>query len=73
MTKLTNEEIVKRVKIRKVLKYLIIFFGLLTLGLAIYSLVTEFTPIPALIAFIVEYALTKYRNKLDPKVNSKKK
>lgn len=71
MTKLSNEEIVKRIKIRKVLKYLIIFFGLLTLGLAIYSLVTKFTPIPAFLAFMVEFLLTKYRNKLDPKLIKK--
>jgi len=65
MTKLTNEEIIKRMKVRKILKYLIIIFGLLTLTLSIHSLVTKFTPIPALISFIIEFSLTKYRNKLE--------
>ncbi len=65
--RLTNDEKIKRVKQRKILKGFIIFFGLLTLGLAIYSLVTKFTPIPAIVSFIIEVFLSKYRDKLDPK------
>ena len=65
--KITNDEKVNRVKKRKILKVLIIFFGFLTLILAIHSLVTGFTPIFALIAFLIEALLSKYRNQLDPK------
>ena len=67
MTKLTNDEKIKRVKIRKILRYLIIFFGFLTLILAIHSLVTGFNPIFSIISFIIEFVLSKVRNKLDPK------
>ena len=67
-----NDEKVKRIKIRKVLKGFIIFFGIMTLSLAMYSLINEFTPIPAIIAFIIELALTKWRDSLDPKVKPKK-
>ena len=67
MTKLTNDEKIKRVKQRQILRYLIIIFGLLTLGLAIYSLVAEISPIYAIISFIIEFCLSKYREKLDPK------
>lgn len=68
MKKISNDEKIKRVKQRKILKGFIIFFGLLTLVLAIHSLVTKFTPIPAMISFLIEAILSHYRNKLDPKV-----
>ena len=67
MGKLTNEEKIKRVKIRRILRWLIIFLGLLTLVLAIYSLVTKDSPIYAVISFIIELILSKYREKIDPK------
>lgn len=67
MNKITNDEKIKRVKTRKILKGFIIFFGFLTLVLAIYSLVTKNSPIYALISFIIEFTLSKYREKLDPK------
>lgn len=67
MNKLTNDEKIKRVKTRKILRVLIIVFGLLTLVLAIYSLFFDFSPIPALISFIIEALLSNYRNKLNPK------
>lgn len=70
MTKITNDEKIKRVKTRKILKYFIIFFGFLTLILAIHSLITKASPIFALISFIIEVILSKYREKLDPKVVS---
>lgn len=68
MSKNVNDEKIKRVKARKILKWLIIFFGLLTLVLAIYSLATNFTPIPSIISFVIEAILSHYRNKLDPKL-----
>ena len=63
-----NDEKIKRVKQRKILKVFIIFFGLATLALAIHSLVTGFTPILAIISFLIEALLSRYRNKLDPKL-----
>ena len=63
-----NDEKIKRVKQRKILKVFIIFFGLATLVLAIHSLVTEFAPILAIIPFLIEALLSRYRNKLDPKL-----
>lgn len=63
-----NDEKIKRVKQRKILKVFIIFFGLATLVLAIHSLVTGFTPILAIISFLIEALLSRYRNKLDPKL-----
>lgn len=67
MTRNINEEKIKRVRTRKILKGFIIFFGFLTLVLAIHSLVTKFTPIFAIISFLIEAILSHYRNKLDPK------
>lgn len=67
MKKDKNEEKIKRVRTRKILKGFIIFFGFLTLILAIHSLITQFTPIFAIISFLVEAILSYYRNKLDPK------
>lgn len=67
MTKISNDELLKRVKKRKIIKSFIIIFGLLTIGLSVYSLVTKFSPIPALITFIIEVVLTNYRNKIDIK------
>ena len=64
---MTNEEKVGNYKKRKVLRILIIIFGLATLVLSIWSLVDKVTPIPALICFIIEAILSKYRDKLSIK------
>ena len=61
---MTNSEKEKIYKKRKVLRILIIVFGLATLVLSIWSLVDKVTPIPALICFLVEAILSKYREKL---------
>ena len=63
-----NDEKIKRVKQIKILNLFIIFFFLDTLVLAIHSLVTGFTPILAIISFLIEALLSRYRNKLDPKL-----
>lgn len=68
MTKLSNDEKISRIKKRKILKGFIIFFGLLTIVLAVLSLINKITPIPALVSFVVEAILSSIRNKLDPKV-----
>lgn len=61
---MTNDEKVSNMKKRRILFYLIIFFGLATLVLAILSLVIKLTPIPAIITFLIEVLLTKYRERL---------
>ena len=60
---MTNDQKISNLKKRKVLLVLIIIFGLLTLGLSIFSLITKFTFLPALGCFIVEYVLSKVREK----------
>ena len=64
---MTNDEKIKIMKKRRILYYLIIFFGLATLVLAVLSLVEKFTPIPAIITFLIEALLTKSREKLSVK------
>lgn len=66
--KISNEEKIKRVKLRKILKVFIIIFGLATLVLALFSLFNKLSPIYAIITFVIEAVLSNYRNKLDPKV-----
>ncbi len=64
---MTNDEKIKIMKKRRILYYLIIFFGILTLVLALFSLIDKFTPLPAIITFLIEAILTKYREKLSLK------
>ena len=64
---MTNDEKIKVIKKRRILYYLIIFFGLTTLVLALFSLVEKITPIPAIITFLIEAILTKEREKLSVK------
>lgn len=60
---MTNDEKVKVMKKRRALYYLIIFFGVATLVLALFSLIEKISPIPAIITFLIEAILTKYREK----------
>lgn len=68
MKMISNDEKVKRVKQRKILRILIIIFGLATLVLALFSLFNKISPIYAIITFVIEAGLSQYRNNLDPKV-----
>lgn len=61
---MTNSEKEKAYKKRQILRMLIIIFGLATLVLSIWSLVDKVTPIPALICFLIEAALSKYRDSI---------
>lgn len=61
----SNDKKVNIFKVRKLLRILIIIFGLATLILAIYSLVKKTTPLYALLSFIIEVVLSKIRNELD--------
>lgn len=69
MAKLTNDEKIRNVQIRKVLKLLVILLALATIILAILTLWKDLSPIYCLIAFILEVIVSKYREKLDPKEN----
>ena len=61
---MTNDQKLLNLKKRRVLLILIVVFGLLTLGFSIFSLITKFTFIPALICFMVEFILSKIREKV---------
>lgn len=67
MNKLSNDEKINRIKKRKILKVFILIFGLSTIVLALFSLFNNLNPIFAIISFIIEYIISKYRDKLDPK------
>ncbi len=61
---MTNDKKIENLKKRRVLLILIVIFGLLTLVFSIFSLITKFTFLPALGCFIVEYILSKVRDKI---------
>lgn len=69
MTKLTNDENIKNLKKRKVLRYLIIFFGIITIILAILALTIKLSFIFSLIAFIIMTMLTKKRDSIPIKIH----
>ena len=62
--KLSNDEKSDRYKKRKILFYLIIVFGFTTIILSVASLVIKISPIFAVISFVIETILSKYRDKL---------
>ena len=63
--KKNNDEKIRIMKMRKLLLNLIIVFGVLTIVLAICSLVFKISPIYAIVCFVIEVSLGKYRNKLE--------
>lgn len=69
MTKLTNDENIKNLKKRKVLRYLIIVFGIITIVLAILALTIKLSFIFSLIAFIIMTMLTKKRDSIPIKIH----
>lgn len=73
MKKLTNDEKLKRVKLRKILKVLIIILAILTIIFSILTLIMKLNPIFACLSFVIEVILNKYRESLDPKVEVHKK
>lgn len=70
---LTADEKWRRIRLRKVLKGIIIVLGFTTILLGIHSLVTKTTPILALFCLIIQLAVSKYRESLDPQLDPKKK
>ena len=64
MKKLTNDENIKNLKTRKILRYFIIGFGILTIVFALLSLTTKLSFIFSLVAFIIMTLLTKKRESI---------
>jgi len=73
MKRMTNDEKIKNVQLRKALKVFIIIFCVLTIVLSILSLWKNVTPFFAIVCFVIEVVLHKYREKLDPKEQAIKK
>lgn len=67
MAKISNDQKIQNVRIRKILKYMIIILAILTIVFAVLSLWKNITPLYALLFFIIEVIVSKYRDKLDPK------
>lgn len=63
-SKLTNDEIFKNRKLRTILWYSIIIFGVATITLSLCSLIIQLSPIYAIICFILETVFTKWRNSI---------
>lgn len=61
--KLSNEKKYKYAKYRIFCWYMIIFTGVLTIVLSIFSLTTHLSPIFAIISFILEVVFTKLKEK----------
>lgn len=62
--KISNDQKIKNLRIRKVLRYFIILFAILTIFLAAYSLFTKFPFYYALIPFFIYTVLKYYRDSL---------
>ena len=69
MEKLTNDQNIKNLKKRKVLRYVIIVFGFLTIVLAILSLIIKLNFIFSLISFVIMTILTKKRESIPIKIS----
>ena len=67
MKKINNDEKFKIYKTRKLLRISIIIFTLLTFVFSLLTLIVKLNPIPAVICFIIEVIMTKYRDKIDYK------
>lgn len=67
MKKINNDEKFKIYKTRKLLRISIIIFTLLTIVFSLLTLIVKLNPIPAVICFIIEVIMTKYRDKIDYK------
>lgn len=69
MSKLTNDQNIKNLKKRKILRYLIILFGSITIVLAILALTIKLNFIFSLISFIIMTLLTKKRESIPIKIH----
>ena len=64
MVKLTNDQNIKNLKTRKILRILIIIFGLLTIILAFLSLTIKLGIGYSIVEFIITNILTRKREKI---------
>lgn len=69
MEKLTNDQNIKNLKKRKILRYFIIVFGITTIILAILALVIKLNFIFSLVSFIIMTILTKKRESIPIKIS----
>lgn len=69
MEKLTNDQNIKNLKTRKILRILIIIFGILTINLAILSLTVKLGFGYSLVSFIIMTILTKKRESIPIKIS----
>lgn len=69
MVKLTNDQNIKNLKKRKILKRFIILFGILTIVLAVLSLTVKLGFGYSLVAFIIMTILTRQREKISVNLN----
>lgn len=69
MNKLTNDQNIKNLKRRKILRYLIMFFGVVTIVLAILALTIKLNFVFSLISFIIMTVLTKKRESIPIKIH----
>lgn len=69
MEKLTNDQNIKNLKTRKILRILTIIFGILTIALAILSLTVKLGFGYSLVAFIIMTILTKKRESIPIKIS----
>ena len=69
MEKLTNDQHIKNLKTRKILRILIIIFGILTINLAILSLTVKLGFGYSLVSFIIMTILTKKRESIPIKIS----
>lgn len=69
MVKLTNDQNIKNLKKRKILRRFIILFGILTIVLAILSLTVKLGFGYSLVAFIIMTILTRQREKIPINLN----
>ena len=69
MVKLTNDQNIKNLKKRKILRRFIILFGILTIVLAVLSLTVKLGFGYSLVAFIIMTILTRQREKIPVNLN----
>ncbi|MBQ7136852.1 MAG: hypothetical protein IJO43_02605 [Bacilli bacterium] len=69
MNKLTNDQNIKNLKKRKILRYLIIALGIITIVLSILSLIIKWSFIFPLITFLLMTILTKKRESIPIKLS----
>lgn len=69
MEKLTNDQNIKNLKTRKILRWLIIILGIITIVLSILSLTIKLGIGYAIVAFLITTILTKKRESIPININ----